>query len=342
MSERLSGTAAILLAAVLWGSTGTAAAFAPAGTPAGAVGSAGLTFGGLLLFLTSRGNRLQPNGFERRLLALGAVAVAVYPVTFYPAVARTGVAVATVTALGSAPVFAGLLLWATGQGRPSSRWTVSTVLAVIGCAVLVLGPQLTGSGTPVDLIGIALAACGGLTYTVYSLAGAKLIARGHPSGAVMGIMFGTAGLLVSPVVLHAGIHWLATPRGALVALHLAVFTCLLAYRLFGYGLRHTGVGVATTLTLAEPAVAAVLGVGILGERLPPLSWGGTAVLALGLVLLTLPSPGPVVRAWNAFASRGSTRPGRRPARSRSATRSPRAATRSGRSRIRYRRPEPPA
>ncbi|MFB7600973.1 DMT family transporter [Streptomyces sp. NPDC056160] len=69
---------------------------------------------------------------------------------------------------------------------------------------------------------------------------------------------------------------------------LAGFTVYLAYRLFGYGLRHTPASVATTLTLAEPAVAAVLGVTVLGERLPAVSWCGLAVLALGLVLLTAP------------------------------------------------------
>ncbi|MFB7716288.1 DMT family transporter [Nocardia sp. NPDC056100] len=309
-----SGTAAILLAAVLWGSTGTAASFAPAGVPAGAVGAAGLLFGGLLLWLSSRGNRLPHNRFDWGFFGVGAIAVAVYPVTFYPAVARTGVAVATVTALGSAPVFAGLTSWIIGRGRPSGRWLLATVLAVIGCAVLVLGPELTGAGAPIDPIGIALAACAGFTYTVYSLAGAKLIARGHPSNAVMGTMFGVAAVLVAPVVLHAGIDWLATPRGALVTLHLAVFTCFLAYRLFGYGLRHTGVETATTLTLAEPAVAAVLGVTVVGERLPLPSWCGMAVLAVGLAVLTLPSPVRAAPAWNAFASRRNTRSGRRPAR----------------------------
>ena len=113
----LTGPAAILAAAVLWGTTGTASTLAPAGAPPAAIGSAGLAAGGLLLFLTSRGARLLPaacTGAQRWLLGLGALAVAGYPATFYPAVARAGVAVATVITLGSAPVFAGLLAWATG------------------------------------------------------------------------------------------------------------------------------------------------------------------------------------------------------------------------------------
>src|SRR5262249_31423614 len=126
----LTGPAAILAAAVLWGTTGTASTLAPAGASPAAIGSAGLVAGGLMLFLTSRGARSLPaacTGGQRWLLVLGALAVAGYPATFYPAVARAGVAVATVITLGGAPVFAGLPAWATRHGPPSARWAAATV-----------------------------------------------------------------------------------------------------------------------------------------------------------------------------------------------------------------------
>ena len=278
---------------MLWGTTGTAGSLAPAGAPAAAIGCAGLALGGVLLFLTSRGACSLPAACtraERWLLVIGALAVAGYPVTFYPAVARTGVAAATVIALGSAPVFAGLLSWITGQARPTARWSGATAAAVLGCTLLVLGPELAGQASPMDPTGVALAACAGLSYAVYSLIGGRLITRGHSSDAVMGVLFGAAGLLVLPLLLLVDLHWLATARGATVAVYLALFTVYLAYRLFGYGLRRTPASAATSLTLAEPAVAAVLGVSVLGERLPAASWCGLAVLALGLVLLTVPFP----------------------------------------------------
>lgn len=291
----IGGPVPILLAAVLWGTTGTSASFAPGSAPAAAVGCAGLALGGVLLFLTSRGARAvaaRSSWRHRAALLTGAAAVAGYPVTFYPAVARTGVAVATVVALGSAPVFAGLLSWAGGGARPTARWTAATAVAVLGCALLVLGPGLSGGGTPVDLPGVALAACAGLSYAAYSLIGGRLIGRGHASDAVMGVMFGAAALLVLPLLLAVGLGWTGEARGAAVTVYLALCTVFLAYRLFGYGLRRTPAATATSLTLAEPAVAAVLGVGVLGERLPAVSWCGLAVLAAGLVLLTLPGAGP--------------------------------------------------
>lgn len=114
------------------------------------------------------------------------------------------------------------------------------------------------------------------------------ITTGHPSDAVMGVLFGAAGLLVLPLVVFLDAQWLVTARGAAVAGYLALFTVWLACRLFGRGLRRTSASTATSLTPAEPAVAAILGVTVLGERLPVISWCGLAVLGLGLVLLTVP------------------------------------------------------
>ncbi|MFC9897160.1 EamA family transporter [Nocardia sp. NPDC127579] len=284
------GSTPILAASVLWGTTGTASSLAPAGAPAAAIGSAGLALGGLLLFAAGHWKPLRDreirHPYTRRegwLLLLGAVAVAGYPVTFYPAVARTGVAVATVVALCSAPVFAGALAWVLGRSKPSARWVLATSAAVIGCAALVSG----GSSAAIDPAGVALATVAGLVYVVYSLVGGELITGGHDSDRVMGVMFGAAALFVLPVLLCTETAWLSGTRGLVVAAHLAVFTTFLAYRLFGYGLRHTTVAVATTLTLAEPAVAAVLGVTVLGERLALVSWCGLGILASGLVLLSL-------------------------------------------------------
>jgi drug/metabolite transporter, DME family len=287
-----SGPAAILTAAALWGTTGTASTLAPAGAPPAAVGAAGLAAGGLLLLLTSRGALKMVAACtraQRWLLGLGALAVAGYPVTFYPAVARTGVAVATVIALGTAPVFAGLLAWATGQGRPGARWAAATAAAVPGCAGLVLAPAISGHGGQVGGVGVLLAGLAGLCYALYSLIGRTLIAAGHPSAPVLGTMFGAAGLAVLPVLLASGTGWLGTWRGAAVALHLTACTTFLAYRLFGRGLRSTSAQVATTLTLAEPAVATLLGVAVLGQWLPALSWCGLSVLAAGLACLAVPA-----------------------------------------------------
>jgi DME family drug/metabolite transporter len=61
-----------------------------------------------------------------------------------------------------------------------------------------------------------------------------------------------------------------------------------AYVLFGAGLARVDAGTATTLTLFEPVVAAVLGVAVVGERLGAWAWTGTGLVLLGLLVLTVP------------------------------------------------------
>ncbi|WP_033442419.1 EamA family transporter [Saccharothrix sp. NRRL B-16314] len=264
------GPLPILAACVLWGTTGTASSLAPDSAPASAVGAAGLVLGGFLLFVTARGTNAVLRTADRRLLSLGALTVAGYALAFYPAVERTGVAVATTVALATAPIVLGL------RSRP-----LVTSAAVVGCAVLVLG----GGDAHVDLVGVALAVIAGLSFAVYSVICAHLIGLGHPSGAVVGAVFGGASVLTLPVLLLLGVGWVATPSGLAVTAHLAVFTTFVAYLLFGRGLRRTSAATATTLTLAEPAVAAVLGVVVLHERLPFASWCGMGVLGLALLAL---------------------------------------------------------
>ncbi len=272
-------------AAVLWGTGGAVSTLAPAGAAPVAVGAVGLALGGLLLLATApRPLALPRTARDRGLVAVGAAAVAGYPLAYYPAVAATGVATATVIALGAAPLFTALLAAVVQRTVPGARWMAATSAAIAGCAVLILGSR----GADVDPVGVLLAAVGSFSYAVYATAAARLIADGRDSRSVMGQLFGGAALVTLPVALVVGAGWIAEPSGALVAAYLAVLVTFLAYRMFGYGLRRTAATLAATVTLVEPAVAAVLGVVVLGERLTPLSWTGMALLAGSLLAVTAP------------------------------------------------------
>lgn len=61
------------------------------------------------------------------------------------------------------------------------------------------------------------------------------------------------------------------------------------YVCFGYALARIPASMArTTITLLEPAVAAVLAVVIVGERLPPLGWTGIGLVVACLIFITVP------------------------------------------------------
>jgi len=282
-----AGALCVLAAAALWGSTGTVSTFAPAGVPPLVVGSSGLAVGGLLLWLAGRLAGARPAARGRReylLVGLGAVTVAGYPLTFFPAVARAGVAPGTVIMLCCAPVCAGLLDWLLRRHRPDRRWFAATAGCLAGAVLLAVGG---GAGGSTDPGGIVLAVAAGASYAGYTALAGLLIARGRGSMPVMGAMFGGGALLVLPVQLAAGPAWMLHGTGPAVVAHLALVTTFLAYLLYGRGLRTVTAAVATTLALAEPAVATVLGVVVLHERLAVAGWVGEALLAAALLLLAL-------------------------------------------------------
>ncbi len=64
-------------------------------------------------------------------------------------------------------------------------------------------------------------------------------------------------------------------------------TVAVAYLLFGRGLAGVDVATAGTLTLAEPATAALLGIVVLDERLSAASAAGIALIAAGLVMVAV-------------------------------------------------------
>ena len=282
----------VLAAAVLWGTTGAAAHYAPDEASPLSIGAARIVGGGLLLVLLAARGRAQPSpavpgaiGGRARaaLLALGTAAVAGYQLCFFSAVDRTGVAVGTVVAIGSAPVLTGVLARALLGTGLSARWWAATALAIGGAGVLVEG----GADGAVDTAGVALALGAGLAYACYALAASTLIRRGADSTRVMAAMFGGAGALLIPVLLGGDPGWLLGWRGALVAAWLALAATAAAYVLYGRGLRTTPPATAATLSLAEPAVAAGLGLTVLGE---PASWAtavGLALIGAGLTVLTV-------------------------------------------------------
>ena len=97
-SARLAGIGAISITSILWGTTGTAATFAPTVGPL-AIGAAARGLGGLLQALIAIGplRTARPQlRTHRRLIALGALAVAIYPLAFYSSMHLAGVAVGSV------------------------------------------------------------------------------------------------------------------------------------------------------------------------------------------------------------------------------------------------------
>jgi DME family drug/metabolite transporter len=284
----------VLLAAVCFGTTGTAQALGPDAS-AVTVGAARIAVGALLLvaFQWVMTRRAQTRGrtpaaparpWPRGPVAIGAAGVAAYQLCFFAAVKDTGVAVGTVVALGSAPALAGAGGWLLDRRVPDRAWAAATGLACAGVATL----ALAGGGSEVSAPGVILAVGAGASYAAFTLASKRLLDQGHGVEPVMATLFGFGALLLAPVLVLGDTGWLASAGGVALAVWLGAVPTAVAYILFASGLRRLPANEVATLTLAEPVTAALLGAIVLGERPGAVALGGIALILAGLAVLAAP------------------------------------------------------
>ncbi|WP_074600065.1 DMT family transporter [Sediminibacillus halophilus] len=271
--------------AMLWGTTGTAQTFAPETAHPVAVGAIRLAVGGitlllLLLVFDRKGSSLR--GFSSKQTLPAVISMACYQPLFFSAVTMTGVAVGTVTAIGSAPILAGILEVVVYRKKQTIRWGIATLLAVSGCILLFVN---TGTVT-VRPLGVLLAVGAGLSFAVYSLTSKQLM-ENRSALSVTAVIFTGSALLLAPLLFLFDMTWIMHWQGMAVSLHLGIAATSAAYLLFSLGLRGIHSSTAVTLSLAEPLTAAVLGVFLVGETLTAISWFGMIVLLSGMVVLTV-------------------------------------------------------
>ncbi len=283
--QQRSGALYVLMAATLWGTTGTAQAFAPAGFDPLVIGTLRLAIGGgaMLLLALFQGGFAQLRGWPVRITIAAAAFTALYQVCFFAGVAKTGVAVGTIVGIGSAPVAGGILGYLFRGERPGRNWFIATALAIIGCMFLVFS---SGGEVQIDTVGVALAIGAGVAYAAYALAFKGLLEQRKPITSIA-VIFCLGSFMLSPFLFEREFAWLFQPRGIGVVLHLGLMTAALAYWLFARGLQMVSVANAMTLTLAEPLTAGLLGLLILGEQLNPIAFVGIALIFSGLAVLSL-------------------------------------------------------
>ncbi|MEZ9999755.1 DMT family transporter [Vibrio lentus] len=296
VNEFQTGTLAILFASILWGTTGTAASFAPDLSPL-AIGAFSMGVGGLMQaglayrkILFAFDKLLQ----NKKLLAVSAVALAVYPLAFYSSMKLSGVAIGTVVSIATAPFFSALLeCLISKKNNINLRWLTSFAIGVVGIGLLVFSESSSAneSGEDLKLLGIGLGLVAGLCYAIYSWATKALIDKGIKSQAAMGSIFGLGAMLLLPTLWFTGDNLFSSQANVLVISYLTLIPQCLGYIAFSFGLRHVTASSANLLTLFEPVVAAVLAVCVVGELIPFTGWLGMSLIVLCLFIQSKPSKG---------------------------------------------------
>ena len=284
LKPTIAGPLLVVSGAVLWGTTGTTQALAPESASPTAIGSIRLLVGGLCLLILAlyRNAFSKCTSWPKHTVLLAAIGVAAYQPFFFGGVDRTGVAVGTVVAIGSAPVLAGVLGFLFNGEKPGFKWLLSTGLAVAGCVLLFID---SGSIT-VDATGVLMSLGAGLAYASYVITSKKLLDK-NPPDAVIALVFCLSALMLLPFLLTQDLTWLVSWHGLAVAVHLGLIATALAYFLFARGLVLVPAATAVTLTLAEPLTAATLGIAMLGEQLVLSAMAGIMLLLVGLLVLSV-------------------------------------------------------
>lgn len=298
------GVALVLAAAMLWGTTGTAQTFTSGALSPLWFGALRLAvaaaFFGLCVLCAQRmaasaaaTSAATGPGREAGTVSilsapvLGAgLCMAVYNLAFFAGVKQTGVAVGTAVALGSGPLWAGVLQALIVRALPRPSWWLGTLAAVAGGVLLAFGGD--DASARLDGAGLGLCLLAGLSYAVYTLLG-KRVAPHMPASRFTFGAFSLAALVALPAaVISSGLPRLPGLAGPTMAdgtavLYVGVVTAGVAYLLFSLSLRHISAAAAVTLALLEPVTACVLAVAVVGESLSTAALAGLALVLLGVL-----------------------------------------------------------
>lgn len=275
--------ASLILAGICFGTTGTAQALGPKGVSPLAVGSSRLIIGALLLYLFHRSATKSIAKISGRDLWLSAIGVALYQITFFSAVKNTGVAIGTVTALGSAPALTGIVAFLLNREKPTKRWFFATVITTIGIIILSTSKGLSDF----NFRGFLLAIGAGASYSIFAVSSKRALTNGVSITDAMFRIFALGAILSTPLLFIGNLHWLTTPRGLLMIFWLGLVPTALAYIAYAYGLEKVRASTASTLILAEPATATLLAAIVLGEAINTRGWVGILIVIIGLIYLSL-------------------------------------------------------
>jgi drug/metabolite transporter, DME family len=276
----------VLTSAILFGTVGTAIAYAPANAGGSALGIGRLAIGALLLliFMPVFGGK-RTNFFihaRKKSVFFMALGAAAFQPFFFSATTSNGVALSTLLAVGCIPIFTGILSAIIFHERFSTLWFAATALAIFGLAL-----RFSGEIKVESTFGIFMAFGAGLSVAIYVNA-AKIALRSQENPIELtSTAYLIGSLFLIPLIFSEDLSWLGSLRGVAVVFYLGAITMALANIFQIYGLRKMSPSSAGTLALAEPLTATVLGITLLNESLTTISFIGLAIVSAALIWLSI-------------------------------------------------------
>lgn len=282
------GILLILLAAILWGTTGFSARFINDIYPLSplTIGAWRLLFASPILILISflsKGNQEPLQKKHLGIFLIYGVTVATYQLSFFSAVTLAMVSTATLIAICTSPVFVAVLSRLFLQERLDTRVFMALVLSISGTVLIMDICQLNFSLDTNHSLGYLLALGAGLSYATYAVAGKSLLAHYSPLR-IVSITFSLGALFMLPFIRVPADLPMAVWG---VLLFLGVVPTALAYIIYTTGLKSTTATNAAIASLFEPLTATFLALAFIGERLSWMQSMGAVLLFSALFIISV-------------------------------------------------------
>ncbi|GIG55405.1 DMT family transporter [Demequina activiva] len=277
----------VVLAATLWGTGGVlgtvlsdGGAVPPASVAMWRMLIAGVVLTGWVLLRGGIGRLDRPA--RTRILLTGGL-TGLFEVLYFTGISLAGVGLATLVAIGSAPVWVAVGDAVRERSWPPLRSLGALALALAGLLAL-LGSSLGASDRAIA--GVLVSLLTGASFAAVTVLNRSPV-PGLTTVRLTALSFLSGGVMLLPVAAVLGWGVPAGVEAWTVALAMGIGSTALAYVAYLSGLVTVPPFVATVVTLLEPLVAAVLGAIVFAERLG--WWGALGGLALaGAVVLLRP------------------------------------------------------
>ena len=227
----------------------------------------------------------------RLVLGLACLGMVVCGAVVYLALGTTTATNATLIYTTS-PVF--VLVIERLRGVPlSGRRALGCVVAMIGVAVIVFRGEPSHILSLELNVGDALILLCAIAWAAYSIMFRDERLAGIAPAGLFGLIAGVGALTLAP---FAALEWFGgapmplTARAWTGLAGIVLFSSLIAFGGYQFGLRRFGPQTTSVFMYLLPAYGVLLAVGFLGERFEPFHAAGIGLVLAGVVLATLPRP----------------------------------------------------
>lgn len=216
------------------------------------------------------------------LLLMGSVGYVGQSFAFFTAL-QTVPAATTGLLLYLYPALVAVLAWAVLRQPLTRSGVLALGLALLGCALVLGGPDALPA--TVDPVGIAWGLAAAAIYALYIIAGARITAGVPPLVAATYIISATAVVYVGAGLAGGTLHGNISAGGWFTLVGIALVSTVLAIGAFVAGLARLGPARASILSTGEPVFTLILAAVVLDEVIHPAQLlGGALILGAGLLV----------------------------------------------------------